>query len=163
MDLEEMLKQSVVPETKEEVQQINTEVLQDGTVKEKIENETGEIYCIKYEVSPGVADKTVGLEAKFETTLVEDLKLLAEVQERVNRKKKEILQFLDKNALGSFKTDLLSVKYSSATTTTTIDTTRFKKEMPELAAKYSKVGSRSSSVSIELLDMPKLAKDMFQM
>lgn len=163
MDLEEMLKQSVAPETKEEVQQINTEVLQDGTTKEKIENETGEIYYIKYEVSPGIADRTVGLEAEFETTLVEDLKLLEEVQERVDRKKKEILQFLDKNALGSFKTDLLKVKYTSATTTTTIDSAKLKKELPEIAAKYSKVSSRSSSVSIELLDMPKLAEDMFQM
>ena len=168
MNLDEELKQALETtpisseeETKVEAPQI--EVMQDGTTKEKVENETGEIYFTRYDVAPGLVDKVVGLNEKYETSLAEDLKLLEEVQERINKKKEEIKKFIEENDLGSFKTNILNVKYCSATTTTSIDTTRFKKELPELAAKYSKVSSRASSISIGLVDTPKLSKDLIQL
>lgn len=169
MNLDEELKQAleITPISSEEEtkveEQPQIEVMQDGTTKEKVENETGEIYFTRYEVAPGLEDKVVGLETKYETSLAEDLKLLAEVQERIDKKKAEIKKFIEENDLGSFKTNILNIKYCSATTTTSIDTTRFKKELPELAAKYSKVSSRASSISIGLVETPKLAKDLIQL
>ena len=154
MELDEMLKQEVEPTLpSEEVPQIN---LQEGT---KVESTSGNIYMLKE--STGLND--IYFKNDYEKELVADLKLLEQVKARIEAKKDEIKKFIEENDLASFKTNLLQVKYTSATTTTTIDTTKLKKEMPEIAAKYSKVGTRSSSLSFELLDMPVIAKDMFQL
>ena len=75
-----------------------------------------------------------------------------ELSEKIAKRKEEIKAFIEENKLGSFETNLLTVKYTSATTTTTLDTTRLKKEKPELAAEYSKVSARSSSISINPID-----------
>lgn len=166
MDLEDALKQAVdnteVPI--DTAKQIDIEVLQDNTKKERVEDETGNIYYI-VSVFPGtnLSEKVVGLDEKFETDLANDLKLLAEIKERIDTKEGIIKKFIEKNGLGSFKTNILNVKYKSATTTTTIDTKRFKSELPELAAKYSTVGSRSSSLSVEVLDTPILAKGLLEL
>lgn len=163
MDLDEMLKQEVVSDAPTtEAPQI--QIMQDGSTKEVVENETGDVYFVE-SVVPGtnLSEKVIGLKEKFETDLASDLKLLAEVEERVDKKKSEIKKFIEEHGLGSFKTNILNIKYSSATTTTTIDTTRFKKELPELAAKYSKVSSRASSISVGLIDTPKLAEDLLKL
>ena len=92
---------------------------------------------------------TIGLDKAFEKELAEELLELEALKERVEAKKEEILGFLDKNHPKSFETDMLVVKYTSATTQTSIDSTRLKKEMPEIAAKYSKTSPKKSSVSIK--------------
>ena len=75
-----------------------------------------------------------------------------ELSEKIANRKEEIKAFIETNHLGSFETNLLNIKYTSATTATTVDTTRLKKEKPELAAEYSKVSVRSSSISINTLN-----------
>lgn len=152
MQLDEILKQEMEPTSNEEGAQIN---LQEST---KIESASGNVYLLKE--STGVKD--INFKTEYEKELVEDLKLLEQVKARIDAKKEEIKQFIEENDLASFKTNLLQIKYTSATTTTTIDTAKLKKELPEIAAKYSKVGTRSSSLSFELRDMPVIVNDMLQ-
>ena len=92
---------------------------------------------------------TIGLDKAFEKELAEEVLELESLKERVEAKKEEILGFLDKNHPKSFETNMLVVKYTSATTQTSIDSTRLKKEMPEIAAKYSKTSPKKSSISIK--------------
>ena len=121
-------------------QEINTENVQEI----KIEPETkGHIY---------LDNLTVCLDSDYENSLLADLALLKTLQERIDAKKEEIKAFIEINGLTSFSTNQLKVKYSSATTTTTLDSAKLKKELPEIAAKYSKVGVRKSSVSFEVID-----------
>lgn len=121
-------------------QEINTENVQEI----KIEPETkGHIY---------LDNLTVCLDSDYENSLLADLALLKTLQERIDAKKEEIKAFIEINGLTSFSTNQLKVKYSSATTTTTLDSAKLKKDLPEIAAKYSKVGVRKSSVSFEVID-----------
>lgn len=144
MELDEMLKQA----TSEETVITTTEpVITIGNEEKK-----GNIYL----------DETndIRFDNSYECSLLDDLRLLEEVKARIEAKKEEIKAFIETNNKGSFRTELLNIKYSSATTTTTIDTTRLKKEMPEIAAKYSKVGTRKSSISIELKEADTLTSDI---
>lgn len=90
----------------------------------------------------------VKLDELYEKELHDMIIQEKELSEKIAKRKEEIKAFIEENKLGSFETNLLTVKYTSATTTTTLDTTRLKKEKPELAAEYSKVSARSSSISI---------------
>lgn len=90
----------------------------------------------------------VKLDELYEKELHDMIIQEKELSEKIAKRKEEIKAFIEENKLGSFETNLLTVKYTSATTITTLDTTRLKKEKPELAAEYSKVSARSSSISI---------------
>lgn len=94
----------------------------------------------------------VKLDELYEKELHDMIIQEKKLSEKIAKRKEEIKAFIEENKLGSFETNLLTVKYTSATTTTTLDTTRLKKEKPELAAKYSKVSARSSSISINPID-----------
>ena len=96
--------------------------------------------------------KEVHLDKEFEQDLYDCLIQLDMLNESIAEKKNEIKKFIEDNNLGSFKTELLNVTYTSATTTTSIDSTRLKKELPDIAAKYSKVGAKSSSVAIKTIN-----------
>lgn len=159
MDLDEMLKQGEAVAAEVPTSEVS-QIIQSGPTTEKVVNETGEIYYLQESAN---GEKKVYLEDKYETSFAEDLKLLAEVQARVAAKKEQIKKFIEDNGLASFKTNILNIKYTSATTTTSIDTTRLKREMPELAAQYSKVSSRASSVSVDFIETPKLAENLIQL
>ena len=90
----------------------------------------------------------IKLDKLYEKELYDIIIQEKKLSEKIAKRKEEIKAFIEENKLGSFETNLLTVKYTSATTTTTLDTTRLKKEKPELAAEYSKVSARSSSISI---------------
>ena len=106
----------------------------------------------KLYVTESVEGKTPNIDGIYEKEIFDDLKKLAEAEERVAAHKERIKAFIETNGLSSFNGSLLGFKYNSATTTTTIDTTRLKAEQPEIAAKYSKVGTRASSLSIKELN-----------
>lgn len=93
--------------------------------------------------------KTISITDEYEKELYDDLIALAELQAKVDEKKSYIKSFIEDNKWGSFKTNLLKITYTSATTTTSIDTKAFKADLPELAAKYSKTSARSSSIKVE--------------
>ena len=140
MDLNELLNQTITEETPEAVQ---IELEPKVEVKE---SEDKNIFLI---LNESTGEQKVGFNDLYELELANDLEILEAVQERINKKKEEIKAFIESNKLGSFKTDKLIVNYTSATTTTSIDTTKLKKELPDIAATYSKVSARSSSVSIK--------------
>ena len=140
MDLNELLNQTITEETPEAVQ---IELEPKVEVKE---SEDKNIFLI---LNESTGEQKVGFNNVYELELANDLEILEAVQERINKKKEEIKAFIESNKLGSFKTDKLIVNYTSATTTTSIDTTKLKKELPDIAATYSKVSARSSSVSIK--------------
>lgn len=86
---------------------------------------------------------------EYEKELYNDLITLSELQARIDEKKSYIKSFIESNKLGSFNTKLLKVSYTNATTATSIDTKALKAEMPDIAAKYSKTSTRSSSIRVE--------------
>ena len=118
------------------------------TLNEVAKNEEGKNIWVDLNESTGEAK--VHLSDLYETELANDLKLFEEVKARIADKTAEIKTFLEANALGSFKTELLNAKYVSATTVTTIDSTMLKTKYPEIAAECSKTGPKSSSLSIKL-------------
>lgn len=121
----------------------------------KVESEQKHIYMLINEADEK-KEPIVKLDKAFEKELAEELLKLEALKERVEAKKEEILGFLDKNHPKGFETNMLVVKYTSATTQTSIDSTRLKKEMPEIAAKYSKTSPKKSSISINKADRVKV-------
>lgn len=95
------------------------------------------------------SDGSVSILEDYEKELFNDLIALAEIQSRIDEKKTYIKSFVEANKTGSFKTKLLKVSYTSATTSTSIDTKLLKAELPDVAAKYSKTSARSSSIKVE--------------
>ena len=135
-------------ETQEKLNSLNETI--SNEYSKLIENEKNEddIYLVE-SLTDG---KEICLGKEFEQELADSIIQFNMLKESIDEKKKTIREFIENNKMGSFKTNLLDIKYISATTTTSIDSTRLKKEMPEIAAKYSKVGARSSSVSIGLIE-----------
>ncbi|MBO7614974.1 MAG: hypothetical protein J6T15_04700 [Bacilli bacterium] len=170
-ELEEMLNETTLTNDAQpmnaevEVNVIKEESQEEQVLKNeiKVESEHKNLYLLKEAEDDAFRTLGIYLDNDFERELADDIELLEQVKERIETKKAEIKKFIEDNQLASFKTNLLNIKYVSATTTTSIDSARLKKEMPEIAAKYSKVGARSSSVSIDILEMPKLAEEIIDL
>ena len=103
----------------------------------KYDNETNNV----------VIDKEV--EEVIKNLIIENDRISTELK----KYKDEIKSFIEDNSIGSFKTDLLDVKYTSATTTTTIDTAKLKSKYADIAAECSKVGAKASSISLKALEV----------
>lgn len=71
------------------------------------------------------------------------------ISEELKKYKEEIKSFIEDNSIGSFKTNLLDIKYTSAT----IDTAKLKSKYANIAAECSKVGTKSSSISLKPLEV----------
>lgn len=81
---------------------------------------------------------------------IEQQKKALEEQSKTMREK--LLQAMEQYGVKKFENDILSVTYVAATTRTTIDSTKLKKEMPEIAEKYSKTSDVKSSIKITVKD-----------
>ena len=103
----------------------------------KYDNETNNV----------VIDKEI--EEVIKNLIIENDRISTELK----KYKDEIKSFIEDNSIGSFKTDLLDVKYTSATTTTTIDTAKLKSKYADIAAECSKVGAKASSISLKALEV----------
>lgn len=68
--------------------------------------------------------------------------------EQLSQAKTVLKEFIETHNLGSVSSNGMQIKYTSPTTTTSIDTSKLKKEYPDIAALCSKVSPRASSVSI---------------
>lgn len=134
----------------DELLEDTTEEITVGEIKglKRVESDQKHIYMLINEADEK-KEPIIKLDKAFEKELAEELLELEALKERVEAKKEEILGFLDKNHPKGFETNMLVVKYTSATTQTSIDSTRLKKEMPEIAAKYSKTSPKKSSISIK--------------
>lgn len=64
--------------------------------------------------------------------------------------KEEIKQAMETNGVQSLEFGELKIKYRSASTRTSIDSTRLKKELPDIYEEYSKTTDVASSISISV-------------
>ena len=69
-----------------------------------------------------------------------------EDQEKAMREK--LREVMEKYGVKSFETPEIKFTYVAPTTRTSIDSTKLKKDLPDVAAKYSKTSKVSASVKI---------------
>lgn len=81
---------------------------------------------------------------------IEQQKKALEEQSKTMREK--LLQAMEQYGVKKFENDMLSVTYVAPTTRTTIDSTKLKKDMPEIAEKYSKTSNVKASIKITVKD-----------
>jgi predicted phage-related endonuclease len=62
--------------------------------------------------------------------------------------RKQLQELMDAYSIKCFENDILKVTYVEPTTRTTIDSTRLKKDYPDIAEQYSKTTNVSGSVRI---------------
>lgn len=101
---------------------------------------------VKYENNELVVSKNLIAQLKdFEKKRVE-----IEVQEKQLRE--ELLEAMEKYNILNWQTKDGSIKavYKKASTRTTIDSTRLKKELPDIAEEYSKTSDVKSSVALTI-------------
>lgn len=60
-----------------------------------------------------------------------------------------IKRFIEEHETGSIESNGMAVKYTPATTSTTLDSAKIKSKYPDIAADCSKVSARRSSISIK--------------
>ena len=89
-----------------------------------------------------------------ETKVIQAMADLLTQKKSLEEKEKEIrsklVETMDAYGVKSFENDILKVTYVAATSRTGIDSAKLKKEMPDVAAKYSKVTPVAASVKITL-------------
>jgi hypothetical protein len=66
--------------------------------------------------------------------------------------REKLLEAMEQYGVKTFENDMLSVTYVAPTTRTTIDSTKLKKDMPEIAEKYQKVSDIKASIKITVKD-----------
>ena len=81
---------------------------------------------------------------------IESQKKALEEQSKTMREK--LLEAMEQYGVKKFENDILSVTYVAATTRTTIDSTKLKKEMPKIAEQFSKTSDVKSSIKITVKD-----------
>lgn len=74
------------------------------------------------------------------------------LEEKSKTMREQLLLAMEKYAVKKFENGTLSVTYVAPTTKTTIDTTRLKKEQPEIAQKYTKTSDVKASIKITIKD-----------
>ena len=126
--------------------------------------ESCEYHCYKYDDKDDLEEN--GCEEQFdeETAMVEfnnnALTIMKQVAELNNQKKeleeqekkvREALEVAMKQyGIKSFENDILKVTYVAATTKTSVDSAKLKKELPDIYTKYSKTSDVKASVRISV-------------
>lgn len=72
------------------------------------------------------------------------------LEEKEKQVRAKLVEAMGVYGVKSFENDLLKVTYVAPTTKTTIDSKALKKDLPDVAAKYSKTSNVSASVRIAL-------------
>lgn len=85
----------------------------------------------------------------FVEKFFEAQKLADNIYEQIDEAKSIIKKFIETHDLGSIESNGMTVKYTPATTTTTLDSAKIKSKYPDIAAECSKVSARKSSISIK--------------
>lgn len=76
--------------------------------------------------------------------------LKKEVESQADNLRKQIIEIMKAQNIKSFENDSLKITYIEPTTRETIDSTRLKKELPEIAEQYKKLSNVKASVRILL-------------
>lgn len=70
------------------------------------------------------------------------------IEEQEKEMRVQLMAAMEKYGVKSFENEDVKFTYVAATTRTTIDSTKLKKDLPDIAAKYSKTSNVSASVKI---------------
>lgn len=70
------------------------------------------------------------------------------LEEQEKAMRVQLIAAMEKYGVKSFENEDVKFTYVAATTRTTIDSTKLKKDLPDVAAKYSKTSNVSASVKI---------------
>ena len=82
---------------------------------------------------------------------IHDLEIKAKkIKEQEEKLKAILLKAMEDNNIKKWEDDVLTISYIAPTTRNSIDTTKLKKDMPEVAEKYTKTSNVKSSIRIKL-------------
>lgn len=82
---------------------------------------------------------------------LQDLELASkDIKKQLDELKVELLKTMETHGLKKWENDLMTISYVAPTTRTSIDSAKLKKDMPDVAKKYSKTSSVKSSIRIKL-------------
>jgi len=75
-----------------------------------------------------------------------------QIEEQEKAMREKLQKAMEQYGVKSFKNDAIEVTYKAPSTRTSIDSTRLKKEKPDIAKEYSKTSPVSASVVIKVKD-----------
>lgn len=73
-----------------------------------------------------------------------------QIEEQEKIMKEKLLEAMESYGVTKFENDLIKITYFNASTTTTIDSAKLKKEQPDIATKYSKTSNKKSYIKIDV-------------
>lgn len=102
---------------------------------------------IEFKVAvPGLPKETLPILQKLQ-----DLEVKAkEIETEEKALKEDLLKAMETHGVKKWDNDIMTVTYTAPTTRTSIDSTKLKKELPDIAEKYSKTSNVKSSIRIKL-------------
>lgn len=106
----------------------------------------GEIYTQELTVSNTQLAELVEVESLIKR--IEEQKKAAEAQ--ATELRAQLMQAMEANGVTSFENENIKITYVAPTTRTAIDSTKLKKELPEIAEKYTKTSNVKASLRITL-------------
>lgn len=95
---------------------------------------------------PALPKETLPVLQKLQELEVEAKK----IEDQKSALKENLLVAMEKHGVEKWDNDVMTVTYVKPTTRTSIDSVKLKKDMPEVAAKYSKTSNVKSSIRIKL-------------
>lgn len=78
------------------------------------------------------------------------IKLKKQLDDREKELKAKLAKAMETFGIKSFENDLIKMTYTAPTTRSSIDSTRLKKDHPDIAEQYAKVSAVSASVRVSL-------------
>lgn len=73
-----------------------------------------------------------------------------QIEEQEKTMKEKLLTAMEAYGVTKFENDAIKITYYAPSITTTIDSTKLKKEQPDIAKEYSKTSSKKSYIKIEV-------------
>ena len=104
--------------------------------------------CLDAEV---IADELVQFQSSVPDVIqaISNLMVMKkELDEQEKQLKQKLLEAMEAYGVKVFETDIIKMTYVAPTTRTTIDSTKLKKEHPDIAEQYSKTSNVSASVRV---------------
>jgi hypothetical protein len=109
----------------------------------------GELYTQELTVPNAQLAELVEVESLIKQ--IEEQKKVAEAQ--ATELRTALMQAMEANGVTSFENESIKITYVAPTTRTAIDSTRLKKELPEIAEKYAKTSKVKASLRITLKEV----------
>lgn len=103
------------------------------------------------EFAEPITNEVVQFQSSVPDTIKEITNLLQrkkELDEQEKQLKQKLVEAMEAYGVKSFENDYIKMTYVAPTTRSTIDSTRLKKDHPEIVEQYSKTSSVSASVRV---------------